>query len=195
VAPAFGLVAADFDGDGLEDLFLSQNFFATEIETPRCAAGQGLILLGDGHGGFRSLTSRESGIAIDGDQRGTAAADFDGDGCLDLAVGQNRGPTKLFHNAAAKPGLRIRLQGPEWNPFSAGAAVRLRDGDRYGPIHEVCVGSGYWSQDSATLVLSSAPSTTHLWIRWPGGRTNEFALPQNSREVLVDPAQGLRVLR
>ncbi|MGE5801671.1 MAG: VCBS repeat-containing protein, partial [Gemmatimonadota bacterium] len=34
-APAFYAGIADFDGDGNEDLFLSQNFFATDVATPR----------------------------------------------------------------------------------------------------------------------------------------------------------------
>ena len=34
-APAHGVVVADFDGDGHEDLFLSENLFPTEIGTPR----------------------------------------------------------------------------------------------------------------------------------------------------------------
>ena len=43
-APAFYAGVADFDGDGHEDLFLGQNFFATEIGTPRYDAGRGLLL-------------------------------------------------------------------------------------------------------------------------------------------------------
>src|SRR6185369_16834163 len=35
LAPAFGVCVADFDGDGHEDIFLSQNFFASQPETPR----------------------------------------------------------------------------------------------------------------------------------------------------------------
>jgi len=38
--------------------------------------------------------------------------DFDGDGRLDLAVSQNAAETKLYKNVAARPGLRVRLKGP-----------------------------------------------------------------------------------
>ena len=50
---AFGVSVADWNGDGREDLFLAQNFFGVDAETSRQDAGTGLVLLGDGRGGFR----------------------------------------------------------------------------------------------------------------------------------------------
>lgn len=96
--PVFGMAAADFDGDGNQDVFLGQNFFAVPPHIGRHDAGLGLLLLGNGRGGFRSLPSSESGIRVEGDSRGVAAADFDRDGRIDLAVGQNAGPLKLYRN-------------------------------------------------------------------------------------------------
>src|SRR5262249_52734765 len=54
-SPAFAVVLADFDGDGAEDVFLSQNFFATETQTSRADAGRGLLLKGDGTGGLSAV--------------------------------------------------------------------------------------------------------------------------------------------
>src|SRR5438034_3736334 len=70
LAPAFYAGVADFDGDGKEDLFLSQNFFATEIATPRYDAGRSLLLLGDGTGGFEAMPGQRSGVVVYGEQRG-----------------------------------------------------------------------------------------------------------------------------
>ncbi|HVY69963.1 MAG TPA: VCBS repeat-containing protein, partial [Verrucomicrobiae bacterium] len=61
-APSFGVSVADFDGDGHQDIFLAQNFFGVDAETSRHDAGCGLVLLGDGKGGFRALGPRASGI-------------------------------------------------------------------------------------------------------------------------------------
>ena len=60
-APAFAVNVADMDGDGHEDLFLSQNFFAVHPELDRLDAGRGLWLRGDGKGGFVSVAGQVSG--------------------------------------------------------------------------------------------------------------------------------------
>ena len=115
-APAFGICVADCDGDGREDIFLAQNFFATQPEMPRLDGGRGLWLKGDGQGGFAAVPGQESGVAIYGEQRGAAVSDYDGDGRVDLVVAQNGAETKLYHNARAKPGLRIRLKASRGQP-------------------------------------------------------------------------------
>jgi hypothetical protein len=195
LTPAFGLVAADFDGDGAEDLFLSQNFFAVEPQSSRCDAGRGLLLLGDGQGGLQAIPGQESGIAVYGEQRGAAAADYDGDGRLDLAVSQNGTYTRLFHNLRAQPGLRVRLAGPPGNPTGIGAVLRLQSGDRLGPAREVHAGSGYWSQDSAVQVLARLPEPMKLSIRWPGGSVTTADLPKGAREVEVSWKSDVKSVR
>jgi hypothetical protein len=102
-SPAFGVCAADFDGDAKIDVVLAQNFFATHPETPRYDAGRGLFLKGDGKGGFEVIAGDRSGLIAYGEQRGVAAADYDRDGWLDLVITQNGGAVKLFRNQAGTP--------------------------------------------------------------------------------------------
>src|SRR5262249_34837929 len=151
------------DGDGVIDLFLAQNFFGTDPRTARYDGGRGLILRGHGNGEFRSQPASESGIRIYGEGRGAAVADYDGDGRLDLAVGQNCGQTKLYHNTGGHPGLRVRLGGLTNSMAGAGTWLRLVSGTKYGPTHEVHLGSGYWSQDSLVQVLHGSGFAQQLW--------------------------------
>jgi hypothetical protein len=186
-APAFYAGVADFDGDGHEDLFLSQNFFPTEIGTPRYDAGRGLLLRNRGDGTLDPVPGQVSGIAVYGDQRGAAFADFDGDGRTDLVVSQNGAATKLYHNEHARPGLRVRLVGGPFNPHGIGAVLRIvYDGPR-GPAREVHGGSGYWSEDGAVQVLGieDGKGPVALWIRWPGGVETTVSLAAGQREVIA----------
>ncbi|MDZ7630917.1 MAG: VCBS repeat-containing protein [Gemmatimonadaceae bacterium] len=185
LAPAFGVVVSDFDGDGDEDLFLAQNFFPTEINTMRFDAGAGLLLLGDGAGAFAAQTVPASGISVLGDQRGAAAADFDGDGRVDLAVSQNAAPMTLWRNVRARPGLRVRLQGLPANPAAIGATVRMRTTSGLGPARELHAGSGYWSMDASTQVLAMPEGVVSLSVRWPGGRVEEVPIGAEQREARV----------
>ncbi len=183
-APVFGLGVGDLDGDGKEDVFLAQNFFATQ-DTSRYDAGRGLWLRGDGAGNFTPVSGQESGVKVYGEQRGCALADYDQDGRVDLVVTQNGAQTKLYRNVRAKPGLRVRLKGPEGNPAGVGAAMRLFFGDKAGPVREIHAGSGYWSQDSAVQVMATPEPPTRIWVRWPGGKTVTLDVPPKTREIEV----------
>jgi enediyne biosynthesis protein E4 len=184
-APAFGVVVGDFDGDGHEDVVLSQNFFANEAETGRYDDGRGLWLRGDGRGGLKAISAAQSGIRVYGEQRGLAMADFDGDGRLDLAIAQNGGETKLFRNVRGRPGWRVRLNGPPGNRDGIGAQMRLLNDRWTGPVREVHGGSGYWSQNGAVQVLGASQDPTRLWVRWPGGRETTVPIAPGVREIVV----------
>ena len=189
-SPAFGVSVADFDGDGKDDVFLAQNFFSTQPETLRNDAGRGLLLLGDGKGNFRAASGAESGIKIYGEQRSSAVSDYDGDGRVDLVVAQSNDQTKLLHNLRAKPGLRVKLAGGAGNPQSVGAIVRARTSAGLGRAQVVTAGTGYWSQDSATLIVTSASPITALQIQWPDGSNEEKSVPPDARNLTLRQPDG-----
>lgn len=188
LAPAFYAGIADFDGDGAEDLFLSQNFSATAVGLPRYDEGRGLLLSGDGKGHLAPMSAARSGVAVYGDQRGAAYADVDDDGRLDLVVSQNGAETRFFRNRGAAPGLRVRLRGGASNPDAVGAQVRLDFGSKMSALREIQAGSGYWSQNGAVQVFGVPVPPTAVWVRWPGGVETRVAVPTGAREIAVTQA-------
>ena len=102
-SPASSVHVADVDGDGFEDVFLSQNRSDLLPEYSRDDAGSGLWLRGQGDGRFEAFDPTVSGIRIDGEQQAAALADFDHDRRIDVVVSQINGPTTLWANRRARP--------------------------------------------------------------------------------------------
>jgi hypothetical protein len=193
-SPAFGVSVGDFNGDGFEDLFLSQNFFAVPPDLPRKDAGRGLWLRGQGDGNFTAVDGLVSGVKVYGEQRGCALADWNADGRIDLVVTQNGGPARLFKNVRAPAGLRVRLAGEENNRHAFGAAVRLRSDSEAGPLREIKAGSGYWSQDGSVQVLYPRRGMNVIEVRWPRGTVTTAKVPEGALEIALEAAGTLKVI-
>jgi hypothetical protein len=69
VAPVYGILAEDVDGNGTTDLVLAGNFDGVKPEIGRMSASYGLVLRGDGHGGFTPLRTVQSGFLVPGQSR------------------------------------------------------------------------------------------------------------------------------
>ncbi len=72
LAPINQIIPKDFDNDGFLDVVLAGNLYASEVETPRADAGQGLFLKGSGGGVFLPVPAYKSGFFTDGDVKDLA---------------------------------------------------------------------------------------------------------------------------
>ncbi|SMG47179.1 VCBS repeat-containing protein [Arenibacter troitsensis] len=72
------MLLEDFNDDGKLDVLVIGNLFVSEIETPRNDAGTGVLLLGDGKGGFDPLGVKESGFFANKDAKKIISV-FNGD--------------------------------------------------------------------------------------------------------------------
>ncbi|MGH7446308.1 MAG: FG-GAP repeat domain-containing protein, partial [Longimicrobiales bacterium] len=68
-APIRAVLAEDFDGDGRTDLLVAGNFYGVTPLRGRYDASYGLLLRGDGSGGFEAVDLETSGVVIDGEVR------------------------------------------------------------------------------------------------------------------------------
>ncbi|MFK8163736.1 MAG: VCBS repeat-containing protein [Lewinella sp.] len=91
--PVFGMLSLDLNGDDFLDLVMIGNDFGGEVSQGFLDAGNGLILLGDGQGGFQSQPAERSGLSVPGEGRALVLANG-ASGPL-LVAAQNNGPLVL----------------------------------------------------------------------------------------------------
>lgn len=65
-----GILAEDFNEDGIVDLLVTGNQYGTDVSMGRSDANYGTLLLGNGHGEFTVTTAQQSGFQVIGDTRG-----------------------------------------------------------------------------------------------------------------------------
>lgn len=68
-APVHALASLDADGDGRKDLLLCGNSNRAKLRFGKSDANYGVLLRGDGKGGFVYVPQRESGLQLQGDVR------------------------------------------------------------------------------------------------------------------------------
>jgi hypothetical protein len=119
--------------------------------------------------------------------RGSAYADIDGDGDLDVVLTQNGGPAKLLRNDGGNKHHWVRFvlegDGKRANKSAIGARVTLHAGGRV--LHrDVANTRGYLSQSELTITFGLGEGTTidRVSIRWPGTDATEQVLT----DVAVD---------
>jgi hypothetical protein len=69
IAPLYGILATDIDGDGKPDLLMAGNFDGVQPEIGKMSAGYGVYLRGDGKGHFTPVRTLESGFLVPGQAR------------------------------------------------------------------------------------------------------------------------------
>lgn len=142
-----GVVFADFDLDGYQDLYLTN-------------VGQNIFFRNEGGKQFTDKTA-EFGAELNGYCTGSATGDVDNDGDPDLYVANYiNGNSQLFLNITErKTFVKIRLQGVRSNRDATGTKIWIFRNDRKGqPGHlagyrEVTSGSGYGSVSSSEQIF------------------------------------------
>ena len=188
VAPGFGIVAGDFNGDSHADLYAVQNFYSPQAETGRMAGGVSVMLAGNGDGTFAATPPRESGLYVGGDAKSLTTVDFNGDGLLDLVAGINDDSLVAFEQVSRKQkNLSIQLRGKNGNTLAAGARIDVNFADGTRRSLEVASGGGYLSQSAPPLNIASPKGikVVDVEVRWPDGTTKKSNAVDVSKKVEI----------
>ena len=187
ISPAFGMAAGDFNGDSKTDLFLANNFFASQAETGFMDGGLSWLMLGS-NAGLKPAWPKRSGIAIPSAAYGAAAADYDRDGDLDIAVGINNENFRLLANQTGKSSsgpksmMRLVVQSsahPLW--------IRLKGSD-FQRIIQPTGGGSYLSQSWEKEILVSRKllkKVSEIEVQWADGHRSTVRPPNGTDEPIV----------
>ncbi len=182
----FGLFFFDYDLDGRLDVLTANGHLENEIskvQQSQTYAQPAQLLWNAGPGdapNFVAVPPAKCGPdlfkPIVG--RGSAYADIDGDGDLDVVLTQIGGPPILLRNdqQLGHHWLRLKLVGTTSNRDAIGAEVKVRVGNQI-QWRVVTPTHGYLSQSElpVTFGLGTATHLDGVEVRWPNGHVQRVA--------------------
>ena len=138
-----GMLVDDFDGDGNLDVLINGNDYGTEVSTGRYDALNGLLLKGDGKGGFLPLSILQSGICIPGNGKALVKL-LGGAGNYLVAASQHSDALKLYELKGKPQTLRLM-------PDDMSAIIKYKNGNI--AKEEFYYGNSFLSQSSRFMKI------------------------------------------
>tara|TARA_Y100001934_G_C12359183_1_gene779706 strand:+ start:579 stop:2468 length:1890 start_codon:yes stop_codon:yes gene_type:complete len=194
----FGLFFFDYDLDGWLDLLTANGHLEeeiTKVQKSQSYAQPAQLFWNCGvtssKGGFATVNRAKSGPdlfkPIVG--RGSAFADIDGDGDLDVVFTQLHGKPLLLRNdqTLGNHWLRVKLAGRVGNLDGIGAVLRLKT-DSIAQSRLVTAARSYLSQSEtiATFGLGAEPNTAELNVLWPDGTEQVVPVSKFKTTLVVE---------
>lgn len=160
-APVLGMMVYDYDHDGNLDVMMVGNDYGNEVFSGRYDALTGLVLKGDGHGGFLSVKSAQSGFYVGGDAKALVKLTKQHGEDVFMAS-QNKDSLKVYTSSG---GESQHQQVIDLAPQDAYASLTFPSGKKQRV--EFYYGQGFQSQS-----------------------TRKFKLPQGATEITIYDFKG-----
>ncbi len=196
----FGVFFFDYDLDGYPDILAANGHTEEEIERiqPKVKFRQAPLLFHNQGGRRFENVSSKVGAAFEKPllARGSAYADFDHDGDLDVLITTNDGPAVLYRNDGANRNhwISVRLTGTKSNRSALGAVVRVESasGKQSAMVRS---GGSYLSQSDLALTfgLGKDDKVSALLVEWPSGAKQRLTALSANQFLSIDETRGLLV--
>jgi len=170
---------ADFDNDGWKDIFVTRGHVQSLEYASRAQIEQpNTVFRNLGGARFQALTG-EAGLTArpPARHRGSAVADVNGDGRLDVVTSALAAPAEIWINDS--PGgshwIEFALQGTRSNRDGIGARIKVTVGSTV-QFNHVSFAAGYASSSAGPthFGLGAAKVAERVEIRWPSGIVQEL---------------------
>ncbi|MBK7410792.1 MAG: VCBS repeat-containing protein [Saprospirales bacterium] len=219
---SWAALLADFDNDGWKDYFVSNGYrryardndFRNEMARRRDANGGSIplkmrqemydmmpqvMLPNIAYRNNKDLTfsnaTSDWGLNQPSYSNGTAYADLDNDGDLDLVINNIHQPVFLYRNNAVEQGrgnfLRIQLQAETPSTPKAGTRVALRYGDEM-QFQEWQTSRGFQSTVDETLHfgLGEVEKVDRIEVVWPNGKSQVIANVHANQTLVINQKEA-----
>lgn len=215
---SWGALMADFDNDGFKDIFITNGIvkrpndleyinYISDNPALRNTTDKELIArMPDGAASnvfFRnkhdltfSNASSQWMEKTSGFSNGSAYADLDNDGDLDLVVNNINQSASLYRNDLAAGDnyyLKIGLEGTKPNHFGIGAKIIVYAGGR-SIYHEQMISRG-WQSSVDYLIhigLGQSPMVDSLLVIWPDGRFQKLDAVNGNQTIALRQDEAVK---
>jgi len=189
----FGTKLFDYDNDGDLDIHVTNGHVIDNVKLyhPHLSYRQRDLLYQNLGGGRFGDVSASAGpaFAVEHVGRGSATADYDNDGDLDIVVSDCGGRALLYRNDGGNRNhwIAVEARGRTSNRFGFGARVRVTRRGRT-QIGEITPVGSYLSSSDIRLYFGLGAETraARLEVLWPSGRRQVLENVAGDRVVKVE---------
>ncbi|AMV38523.1 CRTAC1 family protein [Planctomyces sp. SH-PL62] len=201
----FGLFFFDYDLDGRLDLLSANGHLEPDISKVQASEAyeqSAQLLWNSGRPGrelYVNIDAQSAGPDLFKPMvgRGSAYADIDGDGDLDVVLTANNAPARLLRNDGGNANRWVRLEltgdGKASNRDAIGSKVAVKVGDKTSR-RQLFPAKSYLSsvEHPLTFGLGQAEKVDEITITWPSGKVVRLENLDAGRTYHVDEISGLR---
>ncbi len=225
---SWGALIADYDNDGLKDLYVCNGlyqdiidqdyiqFISNEEIAKQMITKEGVnykklidtipstkipnyLFKNQGDLDFRNV-AQDWGLATPSHSNGSAYADLDNDGDLDLVVNNTNSEAFVYRNKSNEFGknnyLKFDLKGEGDNPFAIGSTITLEVGGQTFYLENIPVRSFQSSVDyRPNFGLGAIDKIDKVTINWPTGKTIELTDIPVNQIIIVNESEAESITR